>query len=334
MAPRIRTAFVLGAGLGTRLRPLTDLVPKPLLPIFGKPIITFGLDHLIAYGVERFVINTHHLPDQINSVFQANAEQQELVRIASVGSYRRREVRLLYEPALLETGGGIRNAGALIGDEPFFVYSGDLLTNLDLERLTDDHFSGGRDVPLALRTTGLATDVSYDAVSGSVVDVRQRLKSGIPGRFDFANISIWSPSAIEQIPVGQKTSFIPVLVDWIGRGGQVRGSVVEDGRWFNIGNRAEYLRIHRVIAREGWRPGYLKEASWPAPVDSSANVSPSAEISEDSWVGPNSVIESGAKLRNAIAWPNSTIRTRVELTQCVVAGREVGEGVFDQHDFV
>src|SRR5277367_3594550 len=106
MASRIRTAFVLGAGLGTRLRPLTDLVPKPLLPIFGKPIITFALDHLITYGVERFVVNTHHLPDQINELFDAKADGGELV---PSGTYRGREVTVLYEPALLETGGGIRN---------------------------------------------------------------------------------------------------------------------------------------------------------------------------------------------------------------------------------
>jgi mannose-1-phosphate guanylyltransferase len=331
MAPRIRTAFVLGAGLGTRLRPLTDLLPKPLLPIFGKPIITFVLDHLIAHGVERFVINTHHLADHINGLFDAKTDDQELV---PTGSYRRREVRVLYEPALLETGGGIRNAAALLGDEPFFVYSGDLLTDLDLDRLVDAHFSAGRAVTLGLRTTGLSTDISFDARAGIVVDVRQMLKSGIPGAFDFANISVWDPAAIMQIPANRKTSFIPVLVDWIGRSGQVGGAVVEEGRWFNIGNRAEYLRIHRLIPRDRWRPEYLPEADWPAVVDPRAKVSPEAEISEDSWVGANSLIESTAKLRNAIAWPNSIIRTRVELNRCVVAGREVREGVFDEYDFV
>jgi NDP-sugar pyrophosphorylase family protein len=331
MAPRIRTAFVLGAGLGTRLRPLTDLVPKPLLPIFGKPIITFVLDHLIAHGVERFVINTHHLPDQINQLFEAETGEQELV---PTGCYRGREVRVVYEPALLETGGGIRNAAPLLGDEPFFVYSGDLLTDLDLHQLVDIHFSDGHGVTLALRTTGLSSDVSFDAGAGLVVDVRQMLKSGIPGAFDFANISVWDPAAIEEIPTDKKTSFIPVLVDWISRSGRVGGAVVEDGRWFNIGKRAEYLRIHRVIAREGWRPAYLAEAGWPASVDPGAKVSLGAEISEDSWVGANSLIESAAKLRNAIAWPNSIIRTGVELTRCVVAGGEVRQGVFDEYDFV
>ncbi|MBV9732256.1 MAG: hypothetical protein JO275_05710, partial [Verrucomicrobia bacterium] len=124
------------------------------------------------------------------------------------------------------------------------------------------------------------------------------------------------------------------LVDWISRSGQVGGAIVEAGRWFNIGKRAEYLRIHRVIAQESWRPAYLVEVDWPARIDPSAKVSSGAEISEDSWVGANSLIESAVKLRNAIAWPNSTIKTGVELNQCIVAGCEVREGVFDEYDFV
>ena len=321
MAPRIRTAFVLGAGLGTRLRPLTDLVPKPLLPIFGKPIITFALDHLIAHGVERFVINTHHLSDQLNRLFEA-------------GAYRGREIRLIYEPDLLETGGGIKNAAALIGDRPFFVYSGDLLTDLDLGRLSEAHFAGGNEVTLAVRKTGLSTHITFDPATRLVIDVRQMLKTGIAGEYDFANISVWNPAAVAEIPAHQKISFIPVLVEWISRGGRVGGAVTEDGHWFNIGNRVEYLRIHRAVKEDGWRPVYLPESDWPGSIDPTAKVCPGAEISADSWVGANSLIESAAKLRNAIAWPNSIVRTRVELKECVVAGKEVVEGAFEQHDFV
>ena len=58
----IRTAFILGAGLGTRLRPLTDECPKPLLPVGGRPLITFAMDHCLSVGVERFIVNTHHCP--------------------------------------------------------------------------------------------------------------------------------------------------------------------------------------------------------------------------------------------------------------------------------
>src|SRR2546430_1440738 len=67
--PSITQAFVLGAGLGTRLRPLTDDLPKPLIPIFQKPLISFALDHLIDIGVESFIINTHKLPDSFQRFF-------------------------------------------------------------------------------------------------------------------------------------------------------------------------------------------------------------------------------------------------------------------------
>src|SRR5712671_5929205 len=107
----ITQAFVLGAGLGLRLRPLTEDLPKPLVPIFGKPLITFAFDHLAAAGVRSFVVNTHHLPGHFETLFADRA-------------YRDLFVRLTHEPVLLETGGGIKNAQPWLGTKPFFVYSG------------------------------------------------------------------------------------------------------------------------------------------------------------------------------------------------------------------
>src|SRR5712691_11316248 len=69
----IKQAFVLGAGLGTRLRPLTDDLPKPLVPIFQKPLITFALDHLIDSGIQEFVINTDRLPEALAKAFPGNS---------------------------------------------------------------------------------------------------------------------------------------------------------------------------------------------------------------------------------------------------------------------
>src|SRR5438045_6285290 len=90
-------AFVLGAGLGLRLRPLTEHLPKPLVPIYQKPLITFSFDHLIAAGCETFVVNTHPHPERFSEFFPTT-------------TYRNRPIRLLHEPELLGTGGGIKNA--------------------------------------------------------------------------------------------------------------------------------------------------------------------------------------------------------------------------------
>ena len=99
----ITQAFVLAAGLGKRLRPLTDELPKPLIPIFQKPLITFALDHLIAAGVNNFVVNTHRLPELFQDFFWEN-------------SYSGKSITLVHEHDLLETGGGIKNVEPFLGD--------------------------------------------------------------------------------------------------------------------------------------------------------------------------------------------------------------------------
>src|ERR1700752_1135745 len=120
----ITHAFVLGAGLGTRLRPLTEDLPKPLIPIFQKPLVTFALDHLIGAGVKSFVINTHRLPKLFQSFFATR-------------EYAGLPTTLIHEPDLLETGGGIKNAESHFGSEPFLTYSGDILTDVELQPLID-----------------------------------------------------------------------------------------------------------------------------------------------------------------------------------------------------
>src|SRR2546425_7887395 len=127
----ITQAFVLGAGLGTRLRPLTDDLPKPLIPIFQKPLITFALDHLFSLGVKSFIINTHHRPERFTDVFGRDAglrrpegenlplpsgrrSAASLPKTSLPGSYRDREITFQHEPVLLGTGGGIKNVEGLL----------------------------------------------------------------------------------------------------------------------------------------------------------------------------------------------------------------------------
>src|SRR5262245_610914 len=160
----ITQAFVLAAGLGKRLRPLTDDLPKPLIPIFQKPLITFALDHLLGLGVTRFVINTHRRPELFQNFFNRS-------------NYAGHAVTLVHEPELLETGGGIKNAERYLGTDPFITYSGDILTDLNLGPLIEEHFRRGNDVTLALRDTGLASEVALRDYR--VVDIANRY--GIAG---------------------------------------------------------------------------------------------------------------------------------------------------------
>jgi MurNAc alpha-1-phosphate uridylyltransferase len=108
----ITTGMVLSAGLGLRMRPITDKIPKPLVPVAGRCLLDRALDHYAEAGLTRAVVNTHHLADQIK---------------AHVAGRARPPIVLSHEPQLLETGGGVLNALPLLGEAPFFVANSDAM---------------------------------------------------------------------------------------------------------------------------------------------------------------------------------------------------------------
>jgi NDP-sugar pyrophosphorylase family protein len=324
----ITQAFVLGAGLGKRLRPLTDALPKPLVPIFQKPLITFALDHLIGVGVSRFIINTHRLPERFQNFFSEN-------------SYARHSVTLVHEPELLETGGGIRNAERYLGSEPFITYSGDVLTDINLRPLIDEHFRRGNDVTLSLRETGLAAAVALR--DHRVVDISNRY--GVAGNYDFANIAIWNRQIFQRIPPHRKISFVPIIGDWIGQGGKIGGLVMNDGKWFNIGSRAEYLEVHRELSMKGDSPiaparpkpplpgsalnfpAYpVNDPGWRMPVHKTAIVDPSAQLRGCTVIGRDCRVGAEAILEDTILWPGAEIASKSHLEGCIVRSEKKASG--------
>jgi NDP-sugar pyrophosphorylase family protein len=295
------------------LRPLTDELPKPLIPIFQKPLLTFALDHLISVGMSKFIINTHRHPELFQDFFAAR-------------EYAGRPTTLVHEPDLLETGGGIKNAEDLLGGSAgagFLTYSGDILTDVELQPLIDEHFRRGNDVTLALRHTGLAAAVALR--DQRVVDISNRY--GVPGNFDFANIAVWNSAIFERIPPRKKISFIPIIADWISQGARIGGVVMNDGKWFNIGSRAEYLEVHRTILRENWKPDFVKAREWPERKASSSIVDSSAELLGCTVVGQNCRVGAGAVLEDTILWPDAEIASQSRLEACIVRSRKRVTGI-------
>ncbi len=104
--------MVLAAGYGTRLKPLTDRVPKPLVPVAGRPMIDYALGKLQAYGVSQIVINVSHLKDQL---------------VAHLATHKNLSIQISEEAKPLETGGGLKKAQPLLGNEPVFVINSDII---------------------------------------------------------------------------------------------------------------------------------------------------------------------------------------------------------------
>lgn len=130
-------AFLLAAGLGTRLRPLTQNLPKPLLPLEGVPLIFFPLAQLQAQGIEEIGINLHHCAEQIPAVL-------------GDGASRGLRIRYFFEETLLGTGGALRNAKSFLAEAPFLLWNADTILDLDIASLTASHRRQGGIATLAL----------------------------------------------------------------------------------------------------------------------------------------------------------------------------------------
>ena len=210
-------AMILAAGRGERMRPLTDSVPKPLLPAGGKPLIVWHIDRLAQAGVRDIVVNHAWLGARIEE---------------ALGDGSRWNVRLRYsaEATALETAGGIRQALPLLGGEPFLVINGDIWTDWDpalAQAAASDLPRQGRLAWLVL-VDNPAHHPTGDfrlAPSGLVQDGEPRLT--------FAGIGVYQPELFAGLPAGEPARLAPLLRSAMARD-QV-GGMHHGGRWTDVG---------------------------------------------------------------------------------------------------
>ncbi len=241
---RFKTAFILGAGLGVRLRPLTEECPKPLLPLGGRPIITYAMDHLLSVGIDRFIVNTHHCPHAYEEAFPESR-------------WRHAPVIFRFEPVLLDTGGGLKNIEDLLdGDEAIICYNGDIVTDLDLAVLLQAHEKGGRpEATLALRSDGPLLNVTIDE-RGAICDLRHTL--GLQGIQDclFSGIYAIERSILQYMEEGRIESIVDLFLRRIReKPGSIRGALIDGGDWDDIGSVEVYQRLNSSAGAKGVSEG-------------------------------------------------------------------------------
>ncbi|WP_374660002.1 nucleotidyltransferase family protein [Phenylobacterium sp.] len=223
----IKTAMVLAAGLGTRMRPLTDATPKALVTVAGKPLIDHVLDRLVAAGIETAVVNVHHFADQMEAHLATRKDIQ--IRISDERA------------ALLDSGGGIKHARPLLGDAPVMIANIDSLwiegETPALESLKAAWDPEQMDLCLLLVRRGHG--IGFEGPQGFFRDDAGRLvhsaKPEPPTPYANVGFQILKPQILDQEPDG---AFSIVPVWWrLSEQGRLFGAVM-DGFWMHVGDPA------------------------------------------------------------------------------------------------
>lgn len=232
-AARIDTAMVLAAGFGTRMAPLTDTLPKALVPLCGKPLMDWAMERLETAGARRFVVNTHYLAEQVAAHLSGRAD-----------------VTLVHEPEILETGGGVMNALPALGDGPFFVVNADSVW-LDgvrpaIPRLAEGWNPARMDGLLLMTPTVGA--YGYGGLGDFYLDSwgrAERRREGAVAPYLFAGVQVLTKAAFTGLPAGKFS--LNRVYDRLEQAGRLYG-LVHDGEWYHIGTPEMLETAEAVIA--------------------------------------------------------------------------------------
>jgi NDP-sugar pyrophosphorylase family protein len=292
--------MVLAAGLGTRMRPLSDLLAKPALPVLDRPLIHHTLLLLARHGIRDVVVNTHHLPQTIRRV---------------VGSGRRFGLRVRYshEPRILGSGGGPRLVRAFFGSEPALLVNGDCLFDLDLTRLLRRHRASGALATLALRRN--PDPRRYPPVvtgrGGWIRSIRGLPRPARGSASLFTGVQILDPALLATLPRGPSDIVADLYAPLLARGGRLLGVRLREP-WFDLGSPAFYLRAQlRLLARA---QGRTRRGSL---LGKGTRVGRGARV-VGSVVGAGSTIGEGARVSRSVLWPGARIPEGARVAGSVV----------------
>jgi len=241
-------AMVFAAGLGTRLRPLTDTLPKALIEVGGRPLLAIVLARLARAGVDAAVVNVHHLPAAIESWL--------------AGARLPMPVALSRETELLDTGGGLKHAAALLaGEEPFFIHNVDVLSAIDLGALMAQQRATGALATLAVqprsRGRGLLFDEDGRLVGWEEAPGGRRLWAARPvpsaERLAFCGVHAASPALFAHLTETGAFPLVDAYLRLAGEGADIRAFRADGVFWADVGT-AEKLAAVRKLAAEGRLP--------------------------------------------------------------------------------
>ncbi len=322
----MRGAMLVG-GFGTRLRPLTVTMPKPMLPLANTPFLEIELLHLKQYGVDEVILSTGYLPSMFDEYF---------------GDGSRLGMKLIHvtEDEPLGTCGAIKNVAEHLGTEPVIVCNGDILTDLDVGALVDYHKSKGAAVTITL--TPVEDPTAYGLVP---LDEDGRIKEFLekPGwdqvvtNLINAGTYVLDPRVLEQVPPGQNYSFERQLFPDLLEQGEPMYGFPSNSYWLDLGTPEKYLAAHHDILEgqirvpmKGTSRGERVFIGYGVEIDESARVYGPLLVGDGVTIGAGAEVGAQTCLGNGVKiGPGAHVEGSVILDDAVI-----GEGCFIDHSII
>jgi mannose-1-phosphate guanylyltransferase len=326
-------AVVLCAGLGTRLRPLTETWPKPAVPLLGQPLLRYAFQVLRAGGVTEVGINTHHLAERMEKTAGEEARRAQL------------GLTVEREPVIQGTGGGIRGLRRLVDGESFLVWNGDILFGLDVAAMVREHRASGAAATMVLMA--MPPGERYGAVEVDPAGQVRRIAGQGPGgpslaSWHFTGVHVMEPVVFEWMArEGEEDINRTVYPKMISAGLTVRAAFTE-AYWSDLGTPARYLATQAALLggrvplgpfagaspfERATRHGALwlvtdaradgASTTGPAYLDAGAVAHGEASLGPNVYVAPRERVPGGAWLESAAVLEGAAVKSGERLVRTI-----------------
>ena len=295
-------AMILAAGMGKRLRPLTNVYPKVLLPVVNVPMIDRIIKLLEVHGVREIIINAHH-------------HYQKIMDYLEEGNHFGIRMEIRIEKDILGTGGGIKNTQDFWDKDPFIVINGDILTDIDLGKVYKFHLKRNNLITMVLHDFPIYNKVKVDREMnilsiGPGTDLKDTLA--------FTGIHVINPEVLDFIPENKRSNIINCYRKLIDLKKPIRGYITTGHRWIDIGTIADYLRSNFDFLP----PGNIAIAN-------ECHIDSGAVLKDWAVIGKGSLIEKGAIVKRSVLWNDVIVREGTRVVDSVVTS-----GVIVEKDLV
>lgn len=328
-------AVIIAGGLGTRLRPLTYNLPKPIVPVANRPFVLHQIDLLRQHGIKEIILNLHYLMESIRKILEDG---------------KKLGVKIYYsiEKHPLGTAGAVKNAEKFFDDdEPLLIFNGDVLTDINLTKVIEFHKKNKARATLTL--TRVEDPTAYGLIltskQGRVTHFIEKpsweqlanLSQEGPADTINAGIYVMDPKVFRNVPKGVEYSFERQLFPTLLEKGELICGYISDRYWIDIGNPSQYIQAHEAILRgevavkvHGTRVDgkiWLGDNTMldrtvkligPAIIGKDVSIGPEAKIKDYSVVGDGVSIGSESTLERVIIWEGTKIGDNVALDGCII----------------